>query len=125
MHTKQLRSFLLSSTILIILDAIFITINAGMFSRMLIKIQKEPVKIRYGSALLCYLILATGFWFFVIFRNRPVWEAFLLGIFVYGVYETTNYSAIRHWSPTTVAIDTLWGGILFGATAYLTRYFQV
>jgi len=49
-----------------------------------------------------------------------VFDAFLLGVFVYGVYETTSLALLRKWRPTTVLIDTLWGGILFALTTYLT-----
>jgi uncharacterized membrane protein len=46
-------------------------------------------------------------------------EAFLLGIVIYGVYETTNYALFKNWSILTVFMDTLWGGILFASTCYI------
>jgi uncharacterized membrane protein len=49
-----------------------------------------------------------------------VQDAFLLGLVIYGVYETTNWALFSKWSPMSVIIDTLWGGILFAATTYVT-----
>ena len=46
-------------------------------------------------------------------------DAFLLGIFVYGVYEGTSYSILKNWTIYTILIDTLWGGTLFALTTYL------
>jgi uncharacterized membrane protein len=61
---------------------------------------------------------------FIFNSNRGVKDAFLLGICVYGVYETTNYAILDKWSKTSVIIDTLWGGILFSGTTYIMqKYF--
>jgi uncharacterized membrane protein len=50
-----------------------------------------------------------------------VTDAFLLGIVIYGVYETTNYALFKDWSILTVIIDTLWGGTLFAITTYIVN----
>lgn len=115
------KTFLISSVVLIVIDAIFIMFNASLFSKMLSSIQKEPVQPKYIGILLCYILLITGFWYFIIREKRPIWEAFLLGIFVYGVCETNNYAIFNKWSPIIMVIDSLWGGVLFASTAYITR----
>ena len=45
--------------------------------------------------------------------------AFLLGLVIYGVYEGTNYAIIDGWKPWAVALDTIWGGILFALTTWI------
>lgn len=42
----------------------------------------------------------------------------LLGLMAYGTYEFTNYATLRDWSVQQVAIDTTWGGILTGFSAW-------
>lgn len=42
----------------------------------------------------------------------------LLGLMAYGTYEFTNYATLRDWSIQQVAIDTIWGGILTGSSAW-------
>ncbi|MBK0329381.1 DUF2177 family protein [Rhodobacteraceae bacterium F11138] len=42
----------------------------------------------------------------------------LLGLMAYGTYEFTNYATLRDWSIQQVAIDTIWGGILTGGSAW-------
>ncbi|SDW61739.1 DUF2177 family protein [Litoreibacter albidus] len=41
-----------------------------------------------------------------------------LGLFAYGTYEFTNYATLRDWSMQQVAVDTIWGGILTGVSAW-------
>lgn len=46
-------------------------------------------------------------------------QGFLLGLMCYATYEFTNYATLRDWSPVQVAVDTLWGGIVTGASAWI------
>jgi uncharacterized membrane protein len=62
-----------------------------------------------------------GINYFIIKPRRSVSDAFLLGIIIYGVYETTNLALFKNWSILTVIIDTLWGGILFATTTYIVN----
>lgn len=41
-----------------------------------------------------------------------------LGLFAYGTYEFTNYATLRDWSVEQVAVDTIWGGVLTGVSAW-------
>ena len=87
------------------------------------KIQKTDLKIRFASAFACYIILVSGLYYFIIRKNAPLVDAFLLGMLINGVYETTNYAFFNDWSPLLVLLDTLWGGILLSTTTYL--YYKI
>jgi uncharacterized membrane protein len=65
--------------------------------------------------------MTCGLYYFIIQPNKGVLDAFLLGIFVNGIYESTNYSAFSKWTLQMVVIDTIWGGLLFGITSFLFR----
>ncbi|MEO8241075.1 MAG: DUF2177 family protein [bacterium] len=41
-----------------------------------------------------------------------------LGLMAYGTYEFTNYTTLRDWSIEQVIVDTLWGGVLTGISAW-------
>jgi uncharacterized membrane protein len=64
--------------------------------------------------------LIGGLFYFILKNKRPVQDAFLLGLVIYGVYETTTYALLKNWNFATVMVDTLWGGILLALTTYLT-----
>lgn len=42
----------------------------------------------------------------------------ILGLMAYGTYEFTNYATLRDWTLEQVIVDTLWGGVLTGFTAW-------
>jgi uncharacterized membrane protein len=93
------------------------------FERQVLMIQNKEMKINFVSVILCYLLLIFGLNHFIIEPQKSVYDAFLLGIVIYGVFETTNYALFKNWSLYTVSIDTLWGGILFASTTYIIKKF--
>ena len=112
---------LISAILLITIDSIYLKMITPFFSAQIRKVQQTPIKINYVGAVLSYLFLVTGLNYFIIKPNKPVSDAFLLGIVIYGVYEATNYALLTKWNISTVIIDTLWGGILFAITTYILK----
>lgn len=113
-----------SAIILVILDSIYLNLIKGHFSALIKNIQGTPLVLNmwsYVSIAVCYIFLITGLNYFIIKPNRSIQDAFLLGLVIYGVYETTNYALFKDWTLFTVIVDTLWGGILFALTTYIVR----
>jgi len=117
-------SFLLAAIIFVGIDSIYLNFMKGYFKAQVQKIQNSPIQINYSAALICYVFLITGIYYFIIKPNRSLQDAFLLGIVIYGVYETTNWALLKNWSLATVIMDTLWGGILFALTTWIVRFFK-
>ena len=115
--------YIVSAIVLVLLDSIYLNAIKDFFGKQVRKVQGSPLKINYTGAILCYIILVLGINYFIIYQNKSVLDAFLLGLLIYGVYETTNYALFSNWSFTTVMIDSIWGGILFALTTYITFYF--
>ena len=111
--------FLASAFILVLLDSVYLNVIKDFFSKQIQKVQGSKLEVNFLGVAFCYIFLIFGINYFIIKPNKSVSEAFLLGIIIYGVYETTNYALLKNWSILTVIIDTLWGGILFAATTYL------
>jgi len=109
-----------SAIILLILDFIYLSSFGRYFTNQIEKIQKSPFEIDNLSTILTYIILVLGLYYFILRENRGVVDAFLLGLVVYLVFELTNKAIFNKWSWTSVAIDGLWGGILFAVTTFLT-----
>ena len=110
---------LLSAIIFISLDFIYLQSIKDYFQKQVQSVQGSAMQVNYLGAALCYVFLIAGINYFIIKPNRSVTDAFLLGLVIYGVYETTNYALFKNWSIITVIIDTLWGGILFALTTYI------
>lgn len=43
----------------------------------------------------------------------------LVGLAAYATYNFTNAATLRHWSNLVTIVDTTWGMVLTGLTAYL------
>ena len=112
---------LVSAIVFIILDFVYLNVIKGYFDNQIKSVQGSPIKINYLGAALCYILLIVGINYFIIKPRKSVSDAFLLGIIIYGVYETTNLALFKNWSIFTVIIDTLWGGLLFASTTYIVN----
>jgi uncharacterized membrane protein len=112
---------LISAIIFISIDFVYLNVIKGYFNNQIVSVQGSQPKINYLGAALCYIFLIVGINYFIIKPKKSVNEAFLLGIVIYGVYETTNYALFKNWSILTVIMDTLWGGLLFASTTYIVN----
>jgi uncharacterized membrane protein len=115
---------LVSAIVFITLDFVYLNVIKGYFDNQIKSVQGSPIKINYLGAALCYILLIVGINYFIIKPRKSVSDAFLLGIIIYGVYETTNLALFKNWSILTVIIDTLWGGLLFASTTYIVNLFR-
>jgi uncharacterized membrane protein len=120
-----MNKLVLSAVILLVLDGLFIYANSAMFKRQIMAVQGSPLQINAVGAVLCYLFLIGGLYYFILKNKRPVQDAFLLGLVIYGVYETTTYALLKNWNFATVMVDTLWGGFLLALTTYFTYQSQL
>ena len=98
-------------------DMVYIYFMKDMFSNQVRIIQGEPLLIDKRAligAVICYVLLATGLYYFAISKkNSSIFDAFLLGLVVYGVFDSTNFLMFRKWDWRIMVIDGLWGGVLF------------
>lgn len=117
----NIKILLISSIVILFLDFIFLSLIASSFSKIIFNIQKSPLKINYSIAIITYILMILALNYFILNKTKPkLIDAFLLGFIIYGIYETTNLATIQKWSYKLALIDTLWGGILFYLTTYLT-----
>jgi uncharacterized membrane protein len=113
---------LLILAILLVLDSIYIGSQYFYLSKVYSTIQNSPLQINWIGAIVCYLFLTVGLYYFILSKKAPLsktLDAFLLGIFIYGVYETTNYATLKKWPIRMLIVDTLWGGVLFALTTII------
>ena len=108
-----------------ILDSIYLSLVSNHFKELFMKIQGSEIKLRILPAIFCYALMVFGIYYFLVKENKPITDAFLLGVLVYGVYDLTNMATIKEWTWNTVLLDSVWGGILFTSTYYITKQIHV
>jgi uncharacterized membrane protein len=116
---------LVSAIVFVCLDALYLNLFKNYFNKQVQNIQGSEIKINYLAAVICYIFLIIGLNYFIIRPHRSVNDAFLLGIVIYGVYETTNWAIFKNWSVLSVVLDTLWGGIAFALTTFIVNGFRM
>jgi uncharacterized membrane protein len=114
-------ALLVSAIVMVTIDYVYLYLFKGYFSNQVKNVQGSPLSMNYLAAAICYIFLILGLNYFIIKPRRSVQDAFLLGLVIYGVYETTSWAIFKNWSVFTVILDTLWGASLFAMTTYVVK----
>ena len=115
----MIKDILKIGALFVIIDSFYLYSMKDNFNDLVKSIQGSNLKLEILPTIFCYLFLIGSIYYFLIYKKGDNLDAFLLGFFIYGVYETTNLAIFKKWNYKIALIDTLWGGILF----YLTTYF--
>jgi uncharacterized membrane protein len=118
---NALSEYILVSILFVAIDSIYLSSVSKYFNKQIKDIQGSDLVLKIFPTFLCYVILSLGVYYFGVVKNLNLIEAFLLGIFVYGVYETTNMAILKKWRWITVFMDTVWGGILFASVIGISK----
>ena len=89
---SYIYTIIVSAILLICIDFIYLNVIKNTFTKQIQMIQRSKIKTNIFSVMLCYVFLVFAINYFVLQPKKSVWDAFLLGICIYGVYETTNLS---------------------------------
>ena len=122
---NQFFDILLYGVLLVVVDSLYLSRISVPFGKMIEKIQKKPMKMKMGPAVVVYLALV-GAWYIFIYREMKkrsigenVMRAALLGLFIYAVYDFTNLALIDGYRIDMAIIDSVWGSTLFALTTTL------
>jgi len=116
-----MNKFLTTIFVMLVLDSVYLSTTKNFFGKMIKSIQGQSVSLNYLGLFATYIALLASYYYFIMARNGSVFDAFILGISIYGVYELTNYTILKNWNLKAVVLDTLWGGLLFSLTRYITN----
>jgi len=119
-----MKDLLITGAVYLTIDIFYITLNSKLFNRYFRKIQGSPLKFKTIPAIATYLLLTFGLYYFIIKDRRSVLDAFFLGVFVYGVYDLTNYATLKNWTLLFSLMDMLWGGIVFALSTFIIYKIQ-
>ena len=111
--------------LLIFIDIFYLTTIGKLYNIMIKNIQGNAVKLYWPTALLCYLALSIGLYYFIIRTKEPIINSFYLGLLIYSVFELVNYSVFSKWKLNIVLIDSIWGGILLSIVTYIIYKFNI
>ena len=116
MNSFNLSKVLFTFVVFVAIDSAYLISMKGYFDEQIKQIQGSAIQMNLYAAILCYISLVFGLYYFIIKDNKSLYQAFLLGLVIYSVYEFTTWSLLKNWKMQTVIIDSLWGAILFTLT---------
>lgn len=115
--------------ILIIIDIPYLYLNVADFKSMIKDIQRKEITIKYFPALITYLIMSIGIYYFCINNNSDLKtkmiNAAFLGFTVYGTFDFTSMAILDGWKYKQSIIDTIWGTILFTLCILVDNKFEI
>jgi uncharacterized membrane protein len=124
--------FITAIAVILFLDYIWIgIIYKNKYMNAIVSVQGSELSVRYGSAIVVYLAIATMIIVWVLPRVEAVTKnksdlmmnsfkyGGLLGGLSYAIFNFTNNAIFKNWTLETAIVDTLWGSFLTGATTYV------
>jgi len=123
---KKIVALVISCISFIILDLIWIKIMQVPFSKMISSIMLPKLHIDYLTLIYTYSLLLIGFIYFIalpyLVHKKPLKyliASFLLGVIIFGNFESTNAALFPNWKTSIIILDTIWGGVLYFASTII------
>jgi len=111
--------FLTLLFIIVAIDSVYLFLTKSIFGEVVAKIQRTAIQMRLEGAVIVYLLLALGIYYFIIKPGRSAWDAGILGLVIYGTFDFTNYAMFKNYDLMTAIMDTVWGSFLLAFTTIL------
>jgi uncharacterized membrane protein len=105
--------------IMLLLDSVYLYLTKSMFGELVAKIQRTAMQFRIEGAIIVYILLALGLYYFIVKPGLSAWEAGLLGLVIYGTFDFTNYTMFKNYDLKIAIMDTVWGSLLFALTTLI------
>ena len=112
---------ILPAVLFLVLDATYLFFQKTFYELQIAQVQRVSLQFRPSGAILCYFVLLFVLYYFLLLPRKSSQDAFLLGFSIYAIYNLTNYATLKQWNAVTVLVDSLWGGVLFGTTVFISR----
>jgi len=122
MTSLNLSQVLTTFVVFVTIDFIYLTSMKTFFDNQVKSIQGSVIQMNLLAAILCYISLVFGVYYFIIREKKSLFQAFLLGLVIYTVYEFTNWALFKNWKLVTVIMDSLWGAVLFTLTTAIVYF---
>lgn len=117
------KDFLVTLVVFLGIDAVWLLVVAKSFYDKYLGAFERTV--RWGPALLVYLLLVLGIVIFALPKhpggNAQVFlYGAIFGLISYGVYDLTNWATLAKWPMILVVVDMIWGALLCGSVALIS-----
>lgn len=118
----NIKNILFNMIMMLFIDSIYLyTLGNYSFTNMIYKIQNENIQLNTLGVVGSYLFLFVPYYKFILIENKNEYDAFILGLSLYGVFNFTNIALFKKYNLISAITDTIWGGLLFYLTHNISR----
>ena len=122
-----IKTLAIVSALVLAIDLVWIQwIMKEKYTELIPRVQGTQMVVRYFPALISYFTIILPVVLFSIPNVSPqrrftdsLFYGGILGMCMYGMFSFTNYALIKNWTLEVVALDTIWGGILYTIVTYV------
>ena len=118
---RALRLFVVAGGIMLVLDAVWLTLAIDRLYRPLLGHLMRPDGFDVGAAAAFYLLYLAGVVVLVLLVARDwreaAWRGAVYGLCAYGTYDLTNQATLRDWPWLVTVVDLGWGAGLTAVVA--------
>lgn len=118
---NALNTITVISVLMILFDYLYLSSFSKHFSKVFKSIQGSEMKVKLLSAAGVYILMVFTVYYYGFVRKLSAVDMGLLGALIYGIYEWTNHATIDAWPYWMIALDTVWGGLLFFMVSSSTK----
>jgi len=119
LEKQEFKELFVTAVVLLLIDVSYLYFRRNDFNIYFLNVQKSPLKFRLSGAILAYILLILGMYYFIIKDKKSLQDAFLFGVFVYGVYDFTNYATLSNWTLKFSLMDMFWGGSVLTISTFI------
>ena len=123
----MLYPFIYATITMLLMDAVWLTLNFKSHSILFESVQKSPIEMRIFPTLLVYILIPAATTYFAIQPSKTLQESVkkgaLIGLSMYGLYDLTNLATLKGWTYEMLLKDTTWGTVLCAVGAGSGFYF--
>ena len=116
--------FIIFILLLLIDLPMILFLNKNMYSKQFMRINNEELKLNTRaliSGIICYCLITFAIYYFGV-KSKNILNGFLIGLVIYGVYNTTNLATITNFGIIESIVDTMWGTIVCGVITSIVLY---
>jgi uncharacterized membrane protein len=130
---NNIYPYLIITIFILLVDFVWLYVNYNNYNRLVKKIQGSDISVNIIGGFLSYLTVLIGLFYFSIplitnelnkDKNKSllilcIKYGGLLGLIMYGIFNTTNIGIFKNYEIYVGLIDTLWGAFLFTISSYI------
>lgn len=113
------------AVVFLVFDYVYLSNVVGIFDNIVTAIQGSSINFKMLGAVGAYAAIIYQFYHFIVNKvDSTMFDAFVLGVTSYAIYDFTNYALFNKYPLNIGIMDTVWGGILYSLVFWVFQSYK-